>query len=47
MTWYIIVGQNGHVINSWLGASAYYLIIGILMWRRFESGKWKKVEIFR
>ena len=47
LTWYIIVYLQGNVINAWIGASFCYLAIGILMWRRFESGKWKQVEIFQ
>ena len=47
VTWFIIVYQGGTVINAWIGASFIYLIIGVLMWRRFESGKWKMVQIFR
>lgn len=47
LTWYIIVARDGNVINAWIGASVCYLLIGILMWRRFESGKWKQVEIFQ
>ncbi|MEN8006379.1 MAG: MATE family efflux transporter [Candidatus Krumholzibacteriota bacterium] len=47
LTWYLIVVQGGNVIAAWYGASVCYLAQGVLMWRRFQSGKWKKIEIFR
>ena len=39
--------RDGNVIAAWYGASACYLAQGALMWRRFQSGKWKKIQIFR
>jgi Na+-driven multidrug efflux pump len=47
VTWYLIVHQSGNVITAWIGASFCYLLMGLGMWWRFESGKWKKTEIFR
>jgi MATE family multidrug resistance protein len=47
LTWYLIVARDGNVIGAWYGASVCYLAQGVVMWRRFESGKWKKIEIFR
>ena len=47
MTWYLIVVMDGNVIAAWYGASVCYLAQGVVMWRRFESGKWKKIKIFR
>jgi MATE family, multidrug efflux pump len=47
LTWLLIVRLDSTVIGAWIGASVCYLIIGVLMWRRFESMKWKKVDIFR
>jgi putative MATE family efflux protein len=47
VTWYLIVARGGDVITAWIGASVCYLIQGILLWRRFQSGAWQRVEIFR
>jgi putative MATE family efflux protein len=47
LTWYLIVFRDGNVIAAWYGASVCYLAQGVLMWQRFRSGKWKKIEIFR
>jgi MATE family multidrug resistance protein len=47
LTWYLIVVRDGNVIAAWYGASICYLAQGAVMWRRFQSGKWKKIEIFR
>jgi len=47
VTWWIIVQQGGDVVNAWLGASVCYLAMGWLMWRRFASGKWKDIRIFK
>ncbi len=47
LTWYLIVFRGGDVFMAWMGASFCYLLMGIAMWRRFESGKWKRVEIFK
>ena len=47
MTWYLVVQRGGDVLSAWLGASACYLIMGVGLWRRFESGKWKRTEIFQ
>ncbi len=47
LTYYLVVVQEGNVITAWMGASVCYFLMGLAMWRRFESGKWKKVEIFR
>ena len=46
LTWYLIVVRQGDVITAWIGASVCYMLQGWAMWRRFQSGKWKKVEIF-
>jgi putative MATE family efflux protein len=47
LSWYLIVARGGDVVAAWYGASACYLAQGFLMWRRFQSGKWKRIEIFR
>ena len=47
VTYFLVVMQGGDVFTAWMGASVCYLLMGLAMWRRFESGKWKKVEIFR
>ena len=47
LTWYLIVFRDGNVVTAWIGASFCYLLMGLAMWRRFESGTWKKVEIFQ
>ncbi len=47
VTWYLVVFRAENVFTAWMGASVCYLFMGLAMWRRFESGKWKKVEIFR
>lgn len=47
LTWYLVVKSGGNVITAWMGGSLCYLIMGFGMWRRFESGKWKKTKIFR
>jgi MATE family multidrug resistance protein len=46
-TWYLVVHRGGDVITAWIGASVCYLLIGAGLWYRFESGKWKKTDIFR
>jgi multidrug resistance protein, MATE family len=47
VTWGIIVYQGGDVVNAWAGASVCYLLMGWLMWLRFDSGKWKEIRIFK
>lgn len=47
LTWYLIVPGGGDVLAAWKGASFSYLLMGLVMWLRFEGGKWKKVDIFR
>ena len=47
MTWFLVVHQGGNVIEAWIGATFCYLLSGGLIWRRFASGKWKKIQIFR
>lgn len=47
LTWFLIVYRDESVFTAWMGASACYLLMGLVMWRRFESGIWKRVEIFR
>jgi len=47
LTWFLIVFHDGNVISAWIGASFCYLLMGLAMWRRFESGAWKRVEIFQ
>ena len=47
LTWYLIVHRGGDVETAWLGASACYLVQGAVMWRRFESGAWRRADIFR
>ena len=47
VTYYLVIVYGGNVFTAWMGASVCYLLMGLSMWRRFESGKWKKVEIFR
>jgi Na+-driven multidrug efflux pump len=47
LTWYLIVAREGNVITAWYGAAACYLAQGLLMWRRFESNRWRRIRIFR
>jgi len=47
VTYYLIVVRQGNVIAAWGGASACYLAQAWLMWRRFKSGKWQHLDIFR
>ena len=47
LTWWLIVAREGSVITAWYGASLAYLAQGVLMWRRFESNKWRRISIFR
>jgi len=47
LTWWLIVARGGDVTIAWYGASICYLAQGVLMWRRFESGTWRKIQIFR
>lgn len=46
LTWYIIVARGGSSEMGWYGASLSYLVQGVMMWRRFQSGKWRKQNIF-
>lgn len=46
VTWYLVVARGGDVIAAWMGASVCYLLQGLFLWRRFESGKWKQARIF-
>ncbi len=46
LTWYLIVHRGGDVQTAWLGAAACYLLQGVLMWRRFQSGAWRRIDIF-
>lgn len=47
LTWWLIVHESGNVVTAWLGASACYLLQGLFMWRRFRSGAWQRIRIFR
>lgn len=47
LTWYLIVPRGGDVQTAWLGATVCYLAQGLLMWRRFQSGAWRHIDIFR
>jgi len=47
VSWYLIVVRDGDVITAWLGAAVCYLIQAWLLWRRFASGAWQRIEIFR
>jgi MATE family multidrug resistance protein len=47
LTWYLVVARDGNVIAAWMGASVCYLLQGWFLWRRFASGKWRAVKIFR
>ncbi len=47
LTWLLIVRMNGNVVSAWIGAAAIYLFSGLALWIRFQSGKWKHIEIFR
>lgn len=47
LSWFLIVHQGGNVLTAWKGASFCYLLMGLIIWLRFESGRWKRVVIFR
>ena len=47
VTWLLIVPLHGDVMTAWIGGSVVYFVCAVLLWRRFESGQWKQVEIFR
>jgi len=46
LTWYIIVLKGGSSELGWYGASLCYFAQGVLMWHRFQSGKWRERDIF-
>lgn len=46
VTWYLVVARGGNVVAAWMGASVCYLLQGLFLWRRFESGKWQHARIF-
>ena len=46
LTWFLIVARGGDVVAAWMGAAVCYLAQGFLMWRRFESGAWRQLDIF-
>jgi MATE family multidrug resistance protein len=47
LTWYLIVHRGGDVEAAWLGAAFCYMVQAVLMWRRFHSGAWRGIDIFR
>ncbi len=47
LTWYLIVVGDGNVIGAWIGACFCYLLQGTALYRRFASGKWRRIDIFR
>ena len=47
LTWYLIVQRGGNVETAWMGATACYLLQGLALYRRFASGAWRRVDIFR
>lgn len=46
LTWWIVKVQGGGVEHAWLGGAACYALLGVLIWLRFRSGRWKRVRIF-
>ncbi len=47
LTWYLIVMRGGDVETAWIGASFCYLLQGLALYRRFASGRWRRIDIFR
>ncbi len=47
LTWYLIVMRGGNVTAAWIGACFCYLLQGAALYRRFVSGKWRRIDIFR
>lgn len=47
LTWYLVVARGGDVIAAWIGACFCFLLQGWFLWRRFASGRWRDVQIFR
>jgi len=46
LTWYLVVARQGDVVAAWLGAGICYLLQGLVLWRRFASGRWQHARIF-
>lgn len=47
LTWFLIVQRGGDVQAAWIGATACYLLQGLVLYRRFASGRWHRIDIFR
>jgi len=47
LTWFLIVQRGGDVQAAWVGATVCYLLQGLALYRRFASGRWHKIDIFR
>jgi len=39
-----VVGGAG-VYTAWTAASAYVIVLGVLMWRRFRGGRWRSMRV--
>jgi Na+-driven multidrug efflux pump len=33
-------------VGPWLAGTAYTILLGLLLWWRFERGKWREINIF-
>jgi MATE family multidrug resistance protein len=42
--WLCVVGGAG-VYTAWTAASAYVIVLGVLMWRRFHTGRWRSMRV--
>ena len=46
VTWYLLGRFGGDVTIAWLGGSAVYMMQGVVLWGRWQSGRWRHVKIF-
>ena len=46
MTWWIVRG-GGDVVDAWIGGTIAYAIQAAVMYGRFRSNAWQKIDIFR
>ncbi len=46
LTWALIERMGGSVVGAWFGGAVCYALQGTLLYLRFRSDRWRRVEVF-
>lgn len=47
LTWFLVVRMGGNVTVAWIGSVIIYALRAGLLWGRFQSNRWRSIDLWR